>query len=94
MLVTEGVKASDEASHACTGDDIHRDAELLHVFDHSQVCESPCPSPGKDEPDRGTILPDRVHAGPDPGEGQGIGSRIRAGKYLRERRQGERNCEE
>ena len=70
VLVAEGIKAADKASHAGAGDDIHRDAEFFHVFDDAKMRQTARAASGEDESHRGTVLPDGVHPGPDLGERQ------------------------
>ena len=72
VLVTHGVQAAHEAADAAARDDVHRDAQFLHILDDSQMGQAPRASARKDEAYRGPVLPDGVQPGAASSKGDGV----------------------
>ena len=89
VFVAQGIQSADQAAHAGARNDVHGDAQFFHILDDAQMGQAARTAAGQDETDRGAVFPDGIHPGPHLGEGEGINCRIRAGKDLGERGQGQ-----
>ena len=78
-VVTQGIQAGDQTAHAGSAHQVHGNAHLLHILEHTDMGHAAGAASAQDDGDGGPVLADGIHPYPDLGDGCGIRFGIHAG---------------